>query len=296
MRKNKPIDESTLELKLIEDLGLQYYTKNSKYRTRMGLFECPRCYKHFRTSVTSVRTKNTTSCGCPQGLNQKDFSIKIIKDLGMKFITKNSKQKSRVAIFECPKCKTHIERSVHEVKRGAVTDCGCTKRNVYGLSSHRLYSIWADMLYRCTQEESLNSDYHYYKGRGIGVEPLWEDIRVFIADMEPTFREGLLLDRIDNDKGYSRDNCRWATREVQSRNTRRIMSTNTSGYRGVSYSKVHKKYMSRIGVNGIRLFLGYYKEAIDGALAFDKYIIENGLEHTKNFNYNEEGKRMTLND
>ena len=61
-----------------------------------------------------------------------------------------------------------------------------------------------------------------------------------------------------------------------------MRNTNKSGYRGVSWNKQKSKWISVV-YNIKRIYLGSFSNAIDGALAYDKYIIENNLEHTLNF-------------
>lgn len=79
-----------------------------------------------------------------------------------------------------------------------------------------LYWRWKEMRYRCQRPK--NQDYPRYGGRGIKVDPSWEIFENFARDvgMPPTPEH--TLDRIDNDKDYCKENCRWATVVEQARN------------------------------------------------------------------------------
>ena len=88
-----------------------------------------------------------------------------------------------------------------------------------GYQYKREKSTWKGMLSRCHNENNLR--YHDYGGRGITVCDSWrESFRNFITDMGRAPGKEYTIDRIDNDKGYSKENCRWTTRDVQPRNSR----------------------------------------------------------------------------
>lgn len=79
------------------------------------------------------------------------------------------------------------------------------------------YYSWAAMVSRCTNPKRNN--WHLYGGRGIAVCDRWREFAAFLADMGER-PPGTSLDRIDPSKGYSKGNCRWATRTEQNRNRR----------------------------------------------------------------------------
>jgi AraC-like DNA-binding protein len=82
------------------------------------------------------------------------------------------------------------------------------------------YHAWRMMRYRCTNPKS--PDWDYYGGRGIKVCERWNSYENFLADMGKKPSPGLKLERLDNDRGYSKDNCAWETHQHQMKNRRRF--------------------------------------------------------------------------
>ena len=153
-------------------------------------------------------------------------------------------------------------------------------KKTHGLKNHKLYKTWIDIKTRVFNIKCKS--YEQYGGRGITICERWLDVKNFIDDMYPSYKEGLSIDRINNDGNYEPSNCRWATKSEQSQNTRRIHSTNTSGYRGVSFRKDRNAWHSQIKVNNKTIHIGLYNTAEDAGYAYDKYVIDNNLEHTTN--------------
>ncbi|TXH40804.1 MAG: hypothetical protein E6Q97_38975 [Desulfurellales bacterium] len=120
----------------------------------------------------------------------------------------------RVLLCKCPCGDTSWRRATH-VLSGRSRSCRSCSNKTHGHSHAHEYNVWYSMVHRCTAPES--QFYDRYGGRGITVCERWLQYDAFLEDMGrcPT---GLTLERVNNDLGYSKENCVWATRAEQNAN------------------------------------------------------------------------------
>ncbi len=211
----------------------------------------------------------------------------LIEDLGMMFPTEKSKRKCRFGIYKCGFCGNEFKKPVQYINSGDTKSCGCYGKKIlsegtnrkHNLRDTKLYSVWASIKGRTLNPK--NKLYNDYGGRGITICDEWKNdfMSFYNWALSNGYEEnkGLSIDRIDNDGNYEPNNCRWTTQNIQARN-QRIRKNNTSGYKGVSYNKGNNKCVAQIVVNNKRIYLGSFKTPLEGAIAYNNYIIENNLE------------------
>lgn len=149
--------------------------------------------------------------------------------------------------------------------RGHTKSCGCTRNekianlnkthgHTVGYGSSKTRNSWRGMKERC--DNPKNSHYPSYGGRGISYPDKWKTLEGFLEDMGER-PEGLSLERIDVNKDYAKDNCKWDTPGNQAFNIT-LKSNNTSGRSGVKLSANGEKWIAFIGHNGEHNYLGTY--------------------------------------
>lgn len=111
-----------------------------------------------------------------------------------------------------------------QLLNGNTKSCGCLRKEVkikHGKYNTRLYTIWRSMKQRCYNKNNIR--YKHYGGRGVAVCDEWlNDFMTFYTwAVSHGYDDNLTIDRIDVNKNYEPNNCRWLTLPQQNRNTRR---------------------------------------------------------------------------
>ena len=175
-------------------------------------------------------------------------------------------------ICQCNKIKILKTSSVKRVK-----SCGCSqyvenRHKTHGMSKTTEYKSWAQMKERCYNKNG--KDFYRYGGRGITVCSEWiNSFETFYEDMGKKPSKNHSLDRIDNNKGYTKNNCRWATNSEQTYNRRKRVFT-TSKYLGVSMDSRSKKWRAQISQNCKKYCIGVYDSEIEAVIAYNKKALE----------------------
>lgn len=128
------------------------------------------------------------------------------------------------AMWFC-KCSCGTERAVSgaDLRNGKSVSCGCyseelkRQRRKHGKAKSKVYKTWGNMKNRCLNEDT--PDYKYYGAMGVTICDEWaSSFENFYKDMGDPPTPEHTLERKDVEKGYSPENCIWATRKEQTRN------------------------------------------------------------------------------
>lgn len=137
------------------------------------------------------------------------------------------RDKNNLLLWECRcDCGGSTITRGQDLRRGKSTNCGCRHKEVleernyrHGMTGTRPYRIWKGMHTRCYNPNTAS--YLDYGSRGIKICDRWKNsFENFWADMQDGYADNLEIDRIDPEKDYCPENCRWASDKTQNRNKR----------------------------------------------------------------------------
>lgn len=218
-----------------DHIGIQYnhltllkVTGRNKKGRKTGLYQCLCGKQKDGICISRVANGETRSCGC---LNNK-ASDKIgtvwgnLELLEITQIANVKDTKKTKGIFKCKLCDNLKEIAVHPVKSGIQADCGCSN-NFHGYSKHISYSVYVNMIHRCTNP--LAKSYPKWGGRGVTVHPRWmepdgQGLKNFMEDIgndRPSMKHSLHRiwryegERLVEMMEYGPDTCKWATSRQQ---------------------------------------------------------------------------------
>ena len=232
-------------------------------------------------------------------LNQNNFKMKIIEDLGMKKSRGSSNRNTRFAIFECNQCNKHFETIIARAKIKNQEKCKSCSQTKHGLSKDSLYNRYYSMIKRCYNEKS--DHYASYGAIGVTVCKEWLDSFESFAKwaLENGYKKHLELDK---DIGsaelgispaiYSPSTCRFITSEENNIHRKQLMRTNSTGYKGVTRHR--DKFKATINVETEFIHLGLWGSQLEAAKAYDYFIKSNSLNRALN-NVLEDGEVVDYN-
>lgn len=177
--------------------------------------------------------------------------------------------------IQCEQCGKTFVAFISDKRRFCSMQCSAPHSSrQHGQSRTRLYDIWSHIKRRCLNPNS--NTYKYYGKRRICVCDEWQDSFVTFQSwaLSSGYEETLELDRIDVDGDYCPENCRWATRVEQMRNTRKRSNARTSKYKGVSWCANVRKWRTQIVSPNRPQHVGLFASEEEAARAYDEVAVQ----------------------
>ena len=173
-------------------------------------------------------------------------------------------------MYRCkqPNCNKEFETIISRVKNNHTKSCGCLRKKcqgrdkTHGMTKSSAYRIWCGIKKRCYNEN--NKDFLNYGGRGIKVCDRWKcSFENFYKDMWPRPSTKHSIDRIEGDKDYAPDNCKWSTSKEQNCNRKDNIHITINGE-----TKVLKEWAKIKGIN---------YQTVYSRIFYSNWSVENAL-------------------
>lgn len=219
----------------------------------------------------------TKKCACNR--KQRGIPLKKGDRFGKLTVIQRSESRGKNVFYtvSCD-CGTVKDLQANQLLSGNTKSCGClleakrgSRRENHGLAKTKEYKIWSSIIKRTSFPHKSTRKWYYDKG--IKMSDEWRSSFVkFLEDMG-NCPDGYSIDRIDPDGDYCKENCRWASKALQSIN-KGLYETNTSGKTGVSFIKRDSKWVAYIYVGEHRIHLGTFSSFEEACAARDEAEIK----------------------
>lgn len=144
----------------------------------------------------------------------------------------------------------------------------------YSVKYPKEYSKYRSILQRTNPLTATKKGIENYINKGVTCSPEWRaSFKTFMEDMGPC-PEGYEIDRKENGKGYSKDNCRWAIRNTNQYNRNKSKNNLSTFPKGVRYNKRIGKFTSQICIDYTSYHLGCFLTASEASEAYNKIALE----------------------
>lgn len=272
------------KLTAIEPVG------NDKFGGKLWLCKCE-CGGETVALAGNLVNGRYKGCGCERGkalkedLTGKRFGMLTVLEEAEPYISLQGLSFTR---WKC-RCDCGSEKIAKsaDLKNGKTNNCGCQTRKkkakaktIHGLSKTRIKGVWLNMLNRCNNPNCY--EYESYGGRGITVCEEWRKLENFakwayVNGYDENAEHGeCTIDRIDNNKGYFPDNCRWITNKEQANNKRNNHFIEFKGKR-----QTIAQWAEELGINkgtlSSRILNGW---SLEKALRKEKYSTHGEIKET----------------
>lgn len=170
-----------------------------------------------------------------QATRSKDLTGKKFNDVFVIGLDHRNERGGGIWLCKC-KCGKELLVPTFKLSSNLIRSCGCRGHSfghvIHGMSNTKIYTKWKAMLQRCYNENDPR--YKDYGGRGIIVCESWHVFDNFYYDMKDGYSDDLQLDRVENDGGYEKSNCKWSTHLEQQQNKQNTVFLTLNGIQASS--------------------------------------------------------------